>query len=69
MDFVAWITAGKGLGEQISGSQPALLGAVAHHLAWMPLWAFCLIVVLAVVVLSALIALLIVSAYKKELIS
>lgn len=69
IDSLAWLASGKGLAEEIGGSQPPMLGAIARHLAWMPMWAFWSIVALAVVVLSTLIAVGIVAMYRKELTS
>jgi hypothetical protein len=67
LDFAAWVATGEGLAEQIGGSQPALIGAIAHHIAGMPWWLFWPLLALCVVILSALIALAVVSMYKKEM--
>ena len=67
LDFAAWIATGTGVLEMILGDKPPLLGAISHHIAGLPLWLFLEIVVLAVVILSASLAVVILSQYKKEL--
>jgi len=67
LDFIAWVTTGDGLAEQIGGNRSPFFGAIARHIAGMPQWLFWPLAALSVVVLSFLIALAIVSLYRGEL--
>lgn len=67
IDTGSWLTTGKSIGELIGGSQPPLIGAIAHQLAWMPWYLFWVLIAVVVIVLSWLMAMFIVAMYRKEL--
>lgn len=67
VDFMTYQVTGRSLSDLIGGGQPPLLGAIANQLAGVPMWLFLLIVAVAVAVLSSLIALVLVSSYRREL--
>ena len=67
IDTVSWLVSGNGLIEYLGGDTSPLLAAIASHIDLMPHWLFWLVVLVAVVILSGLIATVLVALYRKEL--
>ncbi|MDY0237018.1 MAG: hypothetical protein RBR71_13415 [Gudongella sp.] len=63
IDLITWLASGQGLGEMISGgpSSPLVI-AIAGHLVDIPGWAFYTVCAVAVVVLSAIMCLAVMSS-------
>lgn len=66
-DMVAWLVAGKGLGELfVSGQENPLVLAIVDRLVGIPDWAFWIAVGASIVILSAIMCLAVMSATVPE---
>ena len=66
-DMVAWLVAGKGLGELVvSGQENPLVLAIVDRLVGIPDWAFWIAVGASIVILSGIMCLAVMSATVPE---